>query len=78
MNRGISTVLGNKQTGEPQVQGLRMSTILNNTRVRNVLDCHFPANITAKLACEGSSGSLYNTTAGSFTQVYNLKDWDVG
>ncbi|EFQ29675.1 uncharacterized protein GLRG_04819 [Colletotrichum graminicola M1.001] len=53
-----------------------MSTILNNTRVRNSLDC--PDNNTfAFIGCQGSSGSVYDTTRGSFTQVVNIQDWNV-
>ncbi|KAH8887866.1 hypothetical protein GQ53DRAFT_808820 [Thozetella sp. PMI_491] len=69
VNRGIRLVLGG------QVQGLRMSTILNNTRVRNVLDC--PSNSTGLTTCEGTSGSVYKTVGSSFQQVPNLKDWNV-
>ncbi|KAK6220078.1 hypothetical protein QIS74_05580 [Colletotrichum tabaci] len=53
-----------------------MSTILNNTRVRNSLDC--PDNTTyAFVGCQGSSGSVYDTTRGSFDQVVNIHDWNV-
>ncbi|KAK2060621.1 hypothetical protein LY76DRAFT_509645 [Colletotrichum caudatum] len=52
-----------------------MSTILNNTRVRNSLDC--PNNNTfAFIGCQGSSGSVYDTTKGSFSQVVNIDDWN--
>ncbi|KAH8890368.1 hypothetical protein GQ53DRAFT_782437 [Thozetella sp. PMI_491] len=55
---------------------MRMSTILNNTRVRNILDC--PSNTTAGLiGCQGASGSVYSTTEGSFKQVFSLADWNV-
>ncbi|KAL0943594.1 aspartic-type endopeptidase [Colletotrichum truncatum] len=69
-NRGVKVTLGG------QVQGMRMSTILNNTRVRNILDC--PQQDTlAFVGCQGASGSVYDTTKGSFSQVLNLKDWNV-
>ncbi|TQN68857.1 hypothetical protein CSHISOI_06613, partial [Colletotrichum shisoi] len=59
-----------------KLQGMRMSTILNNTRVRNSLDC--PDNTTyAFVGCQGSSGSVYDTTRGSFDQVVNIHDWNV-
>ncbi|KAK1599372.1 uncharacterized protein LY79DRAFT_596878 [Colletotrichum navitas] len=55
---------------------MRMSTMLNNTRVRNSLDC--PNNDTfAFIGCQGSSGSVYDTTRGSFIQVVNIQDWNV-
>ncbi|KAK1453538.1 hypothetical protein CMEL01_05197 [Colletotrichum melonis] len=69
-NRGLKLTLGG------QVQGMRMSTILNNTRVRNSLDC--PDNSTyAFVGCQGASGSVYDTTGGTFSQVVNIKDWNV-
>ncbi|GKT58437.1 aspartic-type endopeptidase [Colletotrichum tofieldiae] len=69
-NRGLKLTLGG------QVQGMRMSTILNNTRVRNILDC--PDNTTyAFVGCQGASGSVYDTTRGSFSQVVNIHDWNV-
>ncbi|KAK1982859.1 hypothetical protein LZ30DRAFT_780985 [Colletotrichum cereale] len=69
-NRGLKLTLGG------QLQGMRMSTMLNNTRVRNSLDC--PANDTfAFIGCQGSSGSVYDTTRGSFSQVINIQDWNV-
>ncbi|KAK3367842.1 hypothetical protein B0H63DRAFT_565722 [Podospora didyma] len=69
MNRGVCLILGG------QTQGLRLSTILNNTRVRNILDCPTIGNILGRIACEGSSGSVYDTIVGTFKAVYNLKDW---
>ncbi|OLN86915.1 hypothetical protein CCHL11_04618 [Colletotrichum chlorophyti] len=55
---------------------MRMSTLLNNTRVRNSLDC--PDNNTyAFIGCQGASGSVYDATRGSFAQVYNINDWNV-
>ncbi|KAK1995092.1 hypothetical protein LX36DRAFT_583120 [Colletotrichum falcatum] len=55
---------------------MRMSTMLNNTRVRNSLDC--PDNNTfAFIGCQGSSGSVYDTTRGTFNQVVNIQDWNV-
>ncbi|KAJ9156054.1 Aspartic-type endopeptidase [Pleurostoma richardsiae] len=69
-NRGIEIILGN------QVQGLRMSTTINNTRVRNALDC-VSDDVETKLACEGSSGSVYSTTDGTFDRVYDLDEWNV-
>ncbi|TKW48680.1 hypothetical protein CTA1_545 [Colletotrichum tanaceti] len=69
-NRGLKLTLGG------QLQGMRMSTILNNTRVRNSLDC--PDNTTyAFVGCQGSSGSVYDTTRGPFDQVVNIHDWNV-
>ncbi|KDN61368.1 hypothetical protein CSUB01_09657 [Colletotrichum sublineola] len=69
-NRGLKLTLGG------QLQGMRMSTMLNNTRVRNSLDC--PDNNTfAFIGCQGSSGSVYDTTRGSFSQVVNIQDWNV-
>ena len=69
-NRGLKLVLGG------QVQGMRMSTILNNTRVRNILDCS--ANTTVGIiGCQGASGSVYSTADSSFQQVFNLQDWNV-
>ncbi|KAF6822801.1 aspartic-type endopeptidase [Colletotrichum plurivorum] len=69
-NRGVKLTLGG------QVQGMRMSTILNNTRVRNILDC--PARDTIDfIGCQGASGSVYDTTRDSFHQVFNIKDWNV-
>ena len=62
-------LLGNKQ-----IQGLRISSILNNTRVRNKLDCPDERNI---IACEGQAGSVYSTTEGSFEIVHSQRDWDV-
>ena len=75
MNRGIRVILGD----DHQTQGLRISTILNNTRVKNVLDCPSTSTsgISGLIACEGSSGSVYSTTAGSFKVVHNLEDWNV-
>ena len=69
-NRGLKLVLGG------QVQGMRMSTILNNTRVRNILDCSANTNVGI-IGCQGASGSVYSTTDGSFQQVFNLQDWNV-
>ena len=54
-----------------------MSTTLNNTRVRNILDCPSSSNDSGLIGCEGASGSVYSTTAGTFQEVYNLKDWNV-
>ncbi|KAF9877081.1 aspartic-type endopeptidase [Colletotrichum karsti] len=68
-NRGVKLTLGG------QVQGMRMSTILNNTRVRNILDCP-DEDTLAFIGCQGASGSVYDTK-GSFSQVYNIKDWNV-
>lgn len=72
-NRGIALVLSG------QVQGMRMSTIVNNTRLRNILDCTTGTNATVNgiVGCEGASGSVYDTRKGSFRQVFNLKDWNV-
>ncbi|KAK7402590.1 hypothetical protein QQX98_011661 [Neonectria punicea] len=69
-NRGIKLVLGD------QIQGMRMSTILNNTRVRNILDCP-STNVSDLIGCQGASGSIYSTTDGSFDQVNDDSDWDV-
>ncbi|KPM40532.1 hypothetical protein AK830_g6008 [Neonectria ditissima] len=69
-NRGVKLVLGD------QIQGMRMSTILNNTRVRNILDCP-STNETDLIGCQGASGSIYSTTDGSFDQVNDDSDWDV-
>lgn len=59
-----------------QIQGMRMSTIINNTRVRNILDCP-STNVSDLIGCQGASGSIYSTTEGSFDQVLDDKDWDV-
>ncbi|KAH6885772.1 hypothetical protein B0T10DRAFT_550304 [Thelonectria olida] len=69
-NRGIKLLLGD------QTEGLRISTILNNTRVRNILDCPSD-NVTDLIACQGASGSIYSTTDGSFKAVSDESDWDV-
>ncbi|KAF4931004.1 hypothetical protein CGCVW01_v000735 [Colletotrichum viniferum] len=69
-NRGVKLTLGG------QVQGMRMSTILNNTRVRNILDCPNEDTL-AFVGCQGASGSVYDTSKDTFTQVYNIKDWNV-
>ncbi|KAF7556788.1 hypothetical protein G7Z17_g1088 [Cylindrodendrum hubeiense] len=69
-NRGIKLVLGE------QIQGMRMSTIINNTRVRNILDCP-STNVSDLIGCQGASGSIYSTTDGSFDQVLDDSDWDV-
>lgn len=55
---------------------MRMSTILNNTRVRNILDCPNEDTL-AFVGCQGASGSVYDTSKDTFTQVYNIKDWNV-
>ncbi|TDZ19415.1 hypothetical protein Cob_v007768 [Colletotrichum orbiculare MAFF 240422] len=68
-NRGVKLTLGG------QTQGMRMSTILNNTRVRNVLDCP-DQGTSAFIGCQGASGSVYDTSK-TFSQVYNIKDWNV-
>ncbi|KAH7129249.1 hypothetical protein EDB81DRAFT_907316 [Dactylonectria macrodidyma] len=69
-NRGVKIVLGE------QIQGLRMSTIINNTRVRNILDCP-STNVSDLIGCQGASGSIYSTTEGTFDQVLDDSDWDV-
>ncbi|KAH7139828.1 hypothetical protein B0J13DRAFT_447927 [Dactylonectria estremocensis] len=53
-----------------------MSTIINNTRVRNILDCP-STNVSDLIGCQGASGSIYSTTEGTFDQVLDDSDWDV-
>ncbi|KAH0562035.1 hypothetical protein GP486_003261 [Trichoglossum hirsutum] len=52
VNRGVYVKLGN------QVTSLRLTTNLNNTGVRNALDCDL-LNSTARTVCLGASGSIY-------------------
>ncbi|KAK0738915.1 hypothetical protein B0T18DRAFT_492768 [Schizothecium vesticola] len=67
-NRGVAVKLGN------QLLGLRLSTLLSNTRVRNPFDC---ADGRSIIECKGQAGGVYDPAEGTFEPAYTEKDWDV-
>ncbi|MCJ1230812.1 hypothetical protein MMC12_007486 [Toensbergia leucococca] len=69
-NRGIFVQIG----GEPL--GLRISTIINNTRVRNIRDCE-EGNATAETGCAGASGSDFDVERSTTWQAAAPRDWNV-
>lgn len=71
-NRGVKVVLG----GQPE--GLRVTFMLNNTRVRNAYDCKLSPNATEQATCLGASGGTYDLTLHTFNQTghFNVSHTD--
>lgn len=69
MQRGIEVILGSKKN----LLGLRLSTLINNTMVRNYLDC----NSSSIVLCEGLLGSVYDSSDPLFTQATVLSQFNV-
>jgi hypothetical protein len=70
LNRGIAAQFGD------QTLGLRVTTMLNNTRVRNIRDCQF-GNTSDQSGCTGSSGSAFDPTVSSTWTTAPIGDWNV-
>ena len=69
LNRGIFAQIGGEQVG------LRISTLFNNTRVRNARDCE-QGNATSESGCIGASGSVFDPTKSPTWVTAALGDWN--
>ncbi|KAK1833703.1 hypothetical protein QBC39DRAFT_401019 [Podospora conica] len=67
-NRGVAVTIGD------QVLGLRLSTVLSNTRLRNPFDCVDVRNV---VACTGQAGGIYDPTEDTFERAHTPEEWDV-
>ncbi|KAI9828035.1 MAG: hypothetical protein M1832_003562 [Thelocarpon impressellum] len=72
IQRGIYVALGKSQG-----LGLRATTILNNTRLRNIRDCQGSANASQQSGCAGASGSNYDLTKTSSWVNVSPSEWNV-